>query len=123
MSSCAAAWPDAGGPRPPAGHVVPAWPVDRPPMWMVWQTLFRLQGGICAMCVMRTADWVEPVDDRYRLAPSVIDHDHLTGLIRGLLCRRCNRHEGICNFRDDCYCATYRRVPPAQPFHWTYRSL
>lgn len=37
------------------------------------------QGGVCAICL-------NPPTDR-RLA---LDHDHSTGLVRGLLCERCN---------------------------------
>ena len=49
----------------------------------------RDQGGRCAICR------AEPEPDR-RLA---IDHDHVTGAVRGLLCRRCNMALGA--FGDD----------------------
>lgn len=42
-----------------------------------YMELLEKQGGICAICSR---------DDR----KIVIDHDHLTGKIRGLLCIRCN---------------------------------
>jgi hypothetical protein len=40
----------------------------------------------------------------------VTDHDHETGLIRGLLCRSCNTREGI---RGDGVFAAYRSRNPA----------
>jgi RNA polymerase-binding transcription factor DksA len=47
-----------------------------------YQELMRLQNGRCAVCQRAP-------DPRRRLA---VDHDHLTGQIRGLLCVSCNRH-------------------------------
>lgn len=44
-----------------------------------YQALFEYQGRVCAICR-------EP--RRYRLD---VDHDHKTGLVRGLTCRLCNR--------------------------------
>jgi len=40
--------------------------------------ILELQGGVCAICGGRRP---------YALH---IDHDHLTGRVRGLLCKRCN---------------------------------
>ncbi len=42
------------------------------------------QGGLCALCRERPAQHV--------------DHDHLTGKVRGMLCSCCN--QGLGNFRD-----------------------
>ena len=42
------------------------------------------QGGLCALCRERSAEHV--------------DHDHLTGKVRGMLCSCCN--QGLGNFRD-----------------------
>ena len=49
-----------------------------------YEDLLRQQRGVCALCVKkcRTGN---------RLA---VDHCHLTGRIRGLLCYRCNTHLG-----------------------------
>jgi len=50
--------------------------------------LFEAQGGKCAICG-------EPPGKK----PLAVDHDHETGVVRGLLCHRCNT--GIGNFRDE----------------------
>ncbi|MFE5009750.1 endonuclease VII domain-containing protein [Streptomyces sp. NPDC056696] len=44
-----------------------------------FQALMDYQGGVCAICRQPR---------RYRLD---VDHDHKTGLVRGLTCRQCNR--------------------------------
>lgn len=49
-----------------------------------YQEMLDRQGGVCAICGKR------PVT--IRLA---VDHDHETGRVRGLLCRRCNRALGL----------------------------
>jgi len=46
--------------------------------------LVDAQGGLCALCQERKAEHV--------------DHDHLTGSVRGVLCFCCN--QGLGNFRD-----------------------
>ena len=46
--------------------------------------MFEEQGGLCALCQERPAQHV--------------DHDHLTGKVRGMLCFCCN--QGLGNFRD-----------------------
>ena len=53
--------------------------------------LLEIQGGQCAICKAdqpwsRSTTWH-------------VDHDHITGEVRGLLCSRCNR--GLGYFRDD----------------------
>ena len=45
-----------------------------------YERIFEYQGGVCAICEQR------PVSKRL-----AVDHDHLTGEIRGLLCSRCNQ--------------------------------
>ena len=50
--------------------------------------MMKLQGDRCAIC--------GGIDARLALA---VDHDHVTGKIRGLLCGRCNK--GVGHFHDD----------------------
>ena len=58
--------------------------------WMILQ-----QGGVCAICKERSAKHV--------------DHDHVAGKVRGILCFNCNR--GLGYFKDDwvrmCQAADY----------------
>jgi hypothetical protein len=53
--------------------------------------LSEMQRGRCAVCPSA--------------GPLVVDHDHETGLVRGLLCQRCNSREGQC-------VSTWFRVAP-----------
>lgn len=55
-----------------------------------YDLLVERQGGVCAICGLG------PTTDGRRLA---VDHDHHTGVIRGLLCTNCN--VGIGNFGDN----------------------
>ena len=52
------------------------------------------QNGVCAICLC------PEVAERLGTISSLsVDHDHVTGQIRGLLCRSCNA--GIGHFKDD----------------------
>lgn len=46
----------------------------------MYQKIFDYQNGVCFICLSKSV--------KRRLA---VDHDHKTGEVRGLLCRRCNR--------------------------------
>lgn len=64
-----------------------------------YDALYRKQSGCCAICGIRKEPW-QPgggVKGRYRFL--VVDHDHSTGRVRGLLCFGCNLAIG--HFRDD----------------------
>ena len=58
--------------------------------WEKYARLFEQQGGCCAICC-------EPETARMRglLKLLCVDHDHVTGRIRRLLCSRCNRVLGM----------------------------
>ena len=49
-----------------------------------FDTMVEAQGGLCLLCRERP--------------PQHVDHDHVTGTVRGLLCSGCN--QGLGNFRD-----------------------
>lgn len=51
-------------------------------------TLFFRQGGCCAICKM-------PPDQKKNHHRLHVDHDHVTGVVRGLLCRDCNLALGL----------------------------
>lgn len=70
-----------------------------------YSELFRQQDGKCAICR-------QPRQQRLS-----VDHDHKTGLCRGLLCRRCNNHLLAKGARDNPTilrsAADYLENPPA----------
>jgi Recombination endonuclease VII len=54
-----------------------------------YEELLEHQGRVCALCGGTN------VDSRHRGKALCVDHDHKTGVIRGLLCHRCNRLLGL----------------------------
>jgi Recombination endonuclease VII len=69
--------------------------------------LYDAQDGYCALC--RRANG--------RTKRLAVDHDHVTGEVRGLLCKTCN-HDVLGHARDDIEffqrCIDYLRNPPAR---------
>ena len=53
--------------------------------------LLEAQDGKCAICRMQFSRWGRNIPN--------IDHDHITGRVRGLLCRKCNTGLGF--FKDN----------------------
>ena len=51
-----------------------------------WLELFRKQNGLCAIC---GASHLEAFKGLH------LDHNHKSGIIRGLLCNRCNQELGL----------------------------
>lgn len=54
-----------------------------------YDILLAQQGGTCALCHQ------SPKPDKRNRGVLVIDHDHVTGKVRGLLCGTCNRAIGL----------------------------
>jgi len=52
-----------------------------------WQDMWNKQGGKCALCLNPPAKYL------------CVDHNHDTGIVRGLLCIRCNYVVGVI---DEC---------------------
>lgn len=55
-----------------------------------YQTMLEKQHGVCALCGQPETRQQYGVLD-----PLAVDHDHKTGKIRGLLCRKCNLALGV----------------------------
>ena len=69
-----------------------------------YDTLFEFQDRLCYVC--------RRPPKKFRLA---VDHNHKTGLVRGLLCPLCNRMIGVFKDDDERFerVAEYLRNPPA----------
>ena len=75
-----------------------------------YAVLYAQQGGTCAICKQP-----ETAKVRGTVCRLSIDHDHITGQVRGLLCKNCNIAIG--NFHNDptllIAAAAYLQAPPA----------
>ena len=58
-----------------------------------YDEILKHQRGMCAICETTNAG------NRHGTDKFCIDHDHLTGRVRGLLCNNCNH--GLGKFKDD----------------------
>jgi hypothetical protein len=68
-------------------------------MGRIRQQLIDLAGPLCHACGLGIG--------------VIVDHDHFTGLIRGLLCSNCNAWIDICPHLQDCPWTDYLNNPPA----------
>lgn len=59
-----------------------------------WQFIFDNQNGLCAICGLP-----ETLIDKGTLRRLAVDHCHITGKVRALLCSKCNKGIGL--FNDD----------------------
>jgi hypothetical protein len=73
-----------------------------------YTAMHQAQNGICALCK-------KPETSRLRgtLRALAVDHCHRTGVVRGLLCRRCNMMIGMADDDADTFLAavSYLRQP------------
>jgi hypothetical protein len=59
-----------------------------------YRGMYQEQGGVCAICRQPETD----IDAKNGLVRDLaVDHNHRTGQVRGLLCRRCNQVVGLLN--------------------------
>ena len=66
---------------------------------------------------------VEALGPRCATCPDwgrLVDHDHLTGLVRGYLCGSCNTLVDTCRHLSGCRFSDYLNDPPAQPLALSY---
>jgi hypothetical protein len=54
--------------------------------------MLQLQNGVCAICSCPETVKHHSTNE---IQPLVVDHDHGTGRVRGLLCTRCNKGIGL----------------------------
>jgi hypothetical protein len=54
-----------------------------------YEDLYKVQNGLCAICGKP-----ETSINQHNKMSLAVDHDHKTGIIRGLLCSSCNRRLG-----------------------------
>lgn len=59
-----------------------------------YDALLKEQDGVCAICGEG-----EVVTSPKKVISLAVDHDHVTGAVRGLLCHACNT--GLGKFKDD----------------------
>jgi len=61
-----------------------------------YKELLARQGGVCAICLQKE----NIIDSRTKEFKQLsVDHDHVSGKVRGLLCHNCNRAIGL--LKDD----------------------
>jgi len=63
------------------------------------EEMLASQGGRCAICQIPRPELTPYCDMNYNRGEYHVDHDHVTGKVRGILCPPCNT--GLGNFKDN----------------------
>ena len=58
-----------------------------------YDAILLTQGGGCFICHRKDGGYVR----NGRIARLAVDHDHETGMVRGILCKQCNQLLGMAN--------------------------
>ena len=85
-----------------------------------YKLMLKKQQGVCAICGNPETRIVNRSDNDKRLRPLSVDHDHITGTVRELLCDSCNN--GIAKFGENIqylakaisYLEKHKRAEPAE---------
>lgn len=64
-----------------------------------YKIMLNKQKGVCAICGQAETKFVSCSENKKRIRPLSIDHDHKTGRVRALLCDECNN--GIARFKEN----------------------
>lgn len=64
-----------------------------------YEKLLTKQNNCCALCETKENTIKEIKPSQNKQLCFAVDHDHITGRVRGLLCNQCNRALGM--FKDD----------------------
>lgn len=64
-----------------------------------WTRMFEAQKGLCGICHKRLTDKISTRSQLRKADTACIDHDHESGIVRGILCHDCNL--GIGNLKHD----------------------
>lgn len=72
-----------------------------------YNELWESQGGVCSVCKTPLIHPETYVGNKHKKNTSCVDHDHVSGRVRAILCTMCNKGLGIFNDDPDLLNAAY----------------